>query len=208
MNQRNMFAWGCALLILGILACFIPTAIVANTHINAIFFALMGENLPMKRFQKLQCPYFVNLGENSTIEATFRNPTMDAINYSMGLKSDGVRIDPLTSMLFVTVQGGQLAKVRLTVTAIDPGAQMVVIEASSNKDVRTDDISPFYARPTSFGGGCGILVIYGPLSGPQILFLGLVSAIIGGALLVTWRSRRIKQRKNSEEQGSGGLRQS
>jgi hypothetical protein len=203
MNQRKMFALGCALLILGLLAYLIPTVLAVNTRINAIFFALMGENLPMNRFQKLRCPYFVNLGENTTIKATFRNPTRDAINYSMDLEADGVRLDSLTSTRSVTLQGGQLARVRLTVTAIDPGAQMVVIEASSSLDIPTSS-SSFYFRPTSFRGGCGILVFDGPLSGPQILFLGLVSAIIGGAILATWLSRRI----NPEKQGSGGLHQS
>jgi hypothetical protein len=194
MSHRRIFILGFILLFLGFLSCFILAALAWQAYSSAIFSSIGHENSPGNQFQKLQCPIFMNLGRSATINVIFRNPTGDAIAYSMYLETDGFSIDSRTAS-HMLIPGGQLGEDSWTVTAVKDGAHAIRIEASSSKDIPTSS-TPFYSRPTSFGGVCGILVISGPLSGPQILFLGLVSSLTGGALLVTWYSRRIKQRRN------------
>jgi hypothetical protein len=199
MKQKKVFVLGIVLLITGMFGCLYFALLVEGARLHSIFSTLRTDS-PNQSFQTFQCPYFMNQGETTPVKVTIQNSGPEPMDYSVQITADGFRIGTAERKYEITVPSHQMVDVSWTVTALDGGQQDIVVEAISSKDAALPGL--FHLWPTSFLGGCGILVLVGPVTGWQILGLGLVGIVLGSALTFSRvyakiREWRIRARRTS-----------
>ena len=187
MHSRIKYPLVVVLFLFGFLACFSLAALVISARLNGIFTTIVSDS-PTTPFEKLACPYYVKQGDKAPMSVILQNSGGETLIYSMAAISDGFVISHLPAAL--SIPGGQMAELSWTVTAVVAGLQAVAIEARSNVDAALP--GTIHPWPTSYREGCGILVIPGPFSGRLVIILGLASALIGSAFLLSGSLKRIR----------------
>lgn len=191
MNRRRIFILGVIFLLLGCITSLYLALIITNARIKGIFYTMASDS-PSNQFKNFECPLLLSKNETASVVATISNPTSDSLDYFVHIEAYGFSIRSPDKELEVIVPGGYTTKVTWVVTAIESGNQAIAIEAVSSKDSALP--GPFHMWPTSFREGCGILVIDGPLTGKQVLFLSLTSVFVGAAASFPWLYAKMRQR--------------
>jgi hypothetical protein len=189
MNQRRTLIVGVIFLLLGCIASLYLALKITHARIEGIFSTIASDS-PTNTFKNFQCPLLLNVNETASVSATILNPISDTLNYSIHIEADGLVISPTEHELGVTIPGNQTTEVAWAVTATKGGEQTIAIQAASAKDLALSGLG--HPWPTSFREGCGILVVDGPLTGRQVLFLGLTSALIGAVLSFLWLCAEVR----------------
>jgi hypothetical protein len=192
MKQGKVLVLGVVLFIAGVFGCLYFALQIEGARLHGIFSSIRTDS-PSQSFQTFQCPYFVDQGETASVRVTIQNSSPDPLDYSVQIAADGFRIGAAVREQEITVPSQQIVDVNWTVTALDSGQQVIVVEAVSSKDAALPET--FHMWPTSYREGCGILVLAGPVKGWQLLGLGLGSVVVGSVLAISWIYEKIRARR-------------
>jgi hypothetical protein len=191
MHWRKLLRFlGVVLFLLGCLTGLYLAIVITDASIKGVFSTIVSDS-PTDRFQRFECPLLLNESETASVAAVILNPTGDVLDYSVHIEPGGFSIGSAEKELGVTISGGQTARVAWVITAVERGTRVIAIQAISSSDAARP--GPFHLWTTSFREGCGILVVDGPLTGAQFLWIVLGSIFAGGVITFQWLYTRIRQ---------------
>jgi hypothetical protein len=178
MNKRVVRLLGAALLVAGGIGTIYLIARVTHARIEGIFSTQISD-APTNPFERFRCPLILRAGESASVAVTLANPTEEQLKYDVRAEGFGLVVHS-PSKRAVTLPAEEVAELTWVIEASARGNQAILVQAFSHKDTALD--STFHAWPTSFGQGCGILVVRAPLSGALTLGLCLAGLLLGAGL--------------------------
>lgn len=189
MSKRGVFIIGIILFLTGCVSSLYLAFMIAHARIEGIFNTMTTDS-PTNRFENFRCPLLVSTNETVSVVVILANPIADSLDYTIRIGTDGFVTRSQEKELRVTVPGGQATELTWTITPVKHGNQAIAVQAVSSRDSALP--GPFHTWPTSFGEGCGILVIDSAWTGTQVLLATLSSLVIGVSLAFPWLRVRIR----------------
>ena len=178
MHRRIVRVLGAALLLVGGVGTIYLVVRIAHARIEGIF-STQTSDAPANPFERFRCPLILRADESASVAVTLANPTDEPLEYDVRVEGFGL-VSHSPTERSVSLQARESAELTWVVEALAQGNQAILVQAFSSKDRALD--SPFHPWPTSFGQGCGVLVVRAPLAGALVLAMCLASLLLGAGL--------------------------